>query len=211
MPSRPRARRGLALLPALLVAVLLLAGCSVQGVKATTQTEEALTAAGIAPESVYVNVEPVAGGVDQAEGDHTIQIELTYTGQTAAGPGLAEKAAEVVWKQSIAPVDTVLVRTREFQPDQEATRFTTDQLQTRFGPRPAGVEQVDRETLEREDANETKGLFAFVALLPVLFFGGLVLLVILVAVVVIVLVARSRRKAAPRPEAWPAQGPPYRR
>jgi hypothetical protein len=60
-------------------------------------------------------------------------------------------------------------------------------------PRPAGLERIDAATLATEDAEQTGGLLTFVALLPVLFVGGLVLILLLVVVVVVVLVARRRR------------------
>jgi hypothetical protein len=197
VPTQPRSAR-LALVA--LAAVLALAGCAPQTVKASTQAEQLLREAGVEVEGVYFNVEPAGGGPDTAAGDRIVQVEITYADKgPAAHPAIADTAARAVWTGSIAHIDTVLVKGPDDHPDASSSLFTAAQLNQRYGPRPAGLVTIDTATLAKEDAEQTSGLLAFVALLPVLFVGGLVLVfLVLVVVVVVVVVARRRRPHAPQ-------------
>jgi hypothetical protein len=46
------------------------------------------------------------------------------------------------------------------------TAHLNSELEQRFGPRPAGIVEIDAETIKKEDAQETSGLFTLAGLIP---------------------------------------------
>ena len=194
-PTRP-ASRAPALLLLLAIVAAALAGCAAQSVKANVQAEKVLEEAGVKVDHVYVNVEPVSGGPDTDAGARIIQVEVTL--ETAGAPDQAtvDTVAKTLWARSIAHIDAVLVQDSA-KDEASAVKLTGEQLTQRFGQRPAGVEQISADTLAAEDREQTKGLFTFVALLPLLTVAAIVGFLLLVAVIVIVIVVSRRKRLRP--------------
>jgi len=175
----PRAgvRGRLRLLAVVVAAVALLAGCDLATGTVRTATE--LQDAGIRnPNLQYDN------GVARVEFD------------PAAGPveGLREqeRAAEVIWRNLPFRVDRITVTSRDQDSLFAQRTYPRAELEARFGPRPAGLDQSPGDIARRVL------LWASIA--------GLLLL--LIVVLIIVLVVRAvRRRPPPQPAgAW--QQPP---
>lgn len=177
----PRAgvRGHLRLLAVVVTAVVLLAGCDLATGTVRTATE--LRDAGIRnPDLQYDN------GVARVEFD------------PAGGPvdALREgnRAAEVIWRNLPFRVDRITVTARGQDSLFAQRTYARADLEARFGPRPAGLDQSPGDIARRVL------LWASIA--------GLLLL--LVVVLIIVLVVRAvRRRPPPQPAgAWQQQPPP---
>jgi hypothetical protein len=176
---RPGVRGHLRPLAVVVVAVALLAGCDLATGTVRTATE--LRDAGIRnPDLQYDN------GVARVEFD------------PAGGPVEAlregNRAAEVIWRNLPFRVDRITVTARGQDSLFAQRTYARADLEARFGPRPAGLDQSPGDIARRVL------LWASIA--------GLLLL--LVVVLIIVLVVRAvRRRPPPQPAgAWRQQPPP---
>lgn len=176
---RPGVRGHLRPLAVVVVAVALLAGCDLATGTVRTATE--LRDAGIRnPDLQYDN------GVARVEFD------------PAGGPVEAlregNRAAEVIWRNLPFRVDRITVTARGQDSLFAQRTYARADLEARFGPRPAGLDQSPGDIARRVL------LWASIA--------GLLLL--LVVVLIIVLVVRAvRRRPPPQPAgAWQQQPPP---
>ncbi len=174
--TAPRLRRA-ALLLAVGLGLILLSGCGT--LSALTEVEDALEDDGFF--DVNLNLD-VVNGVDTAE--------VTATShRTLDDVDAVDRAAEIVWLEFDRQVDAV-----EVDVGAAADAFSRADLERRFGPRPAGL---DDESLG--DDLRRIGLWVVVALAAgALLCAGLVILVV-------VLLVRSRRRRGPPP----AQPQPY--
>jgi len=176
----PRAgvRGHLRLLAVVVTAVVLLAGCDLATGTVRTATE--LRDAGIRnPDLQYDN------GVARVEFD------------PAGGPAEAlregNRAAEVIWRNLPFRVDRITVTARGQDSLFAQRSYSRSDLEARFGPRPAGLDQSPGDIARRVL------LWASIA--------GLLLL--LVVVLIIVLVVRAvRRRPPPQPAGAWQQPPP---
>lgn len=181
------ARRGvLATLAALL---LLVTGCG--AIDAFLTTQEALEAEGFRNASVSWY---------STEGHETLYVTWDARATSTETLHLERlSAAHVVWR--VAPVHFDEV---EADPDtdvtDEATRaevFSRAELESQFGPRPAGLDR------DAGDLLNVRGILIGVGIAAVL---GIVL--VAVVIVVVVRAMRKRRATAPPPGAWGGWYPP---
>ena len=162
-----------------MVALGAVSGCGT--LSALTEIEDALEEDGFFDVSLNLDV---VNGVDTAE--------VTATShRTLDDVEAIERAAEIVWREFDRRVDAV-----EVDVGAAADAFGRDELERRFGPRPAGL---DDESLG--DDVRRIGIGVVIALaVGGLLCAGLVILIV-------VLLVRSRRKRGPPPYP-PGYGPP---
>ena len=176
----PRAgvRGHLRLLAVVVTAVVLLAGCDLATGTVRTATE--LRDAGIRnPDLQYDN------GV--------ARVEFDPTGGPAEALREGNRAAEVIWRNLPFRVDRITVTARGQDSLFAQRSYSRSDLEARFGPRPAGLDQSPGDIARRVL------LWASIA--------GLLLL--LVVVLIIVLVVRAvRRRPPPQPAGTWQQQPP---
>jgi hypothetical protein len=176
----PRAgvRGHLRLLAVVVAAVALLAGCDLATGTVRTATE--LGDAGIRnPNLQYDN------GV--------ARVEFDPAPGSVEGLREQERAAEVVWRNLPFRVDRITVASRDQDSLFAQRTYPRAELEARFGPRPAGLDQSPGDIARR-----------------VLLWAGIAgLLLLLIVVLIIVLVVRAvRRRPPPQPAgAWRQQPP----
>jgi hypothetical protein len=219
-PDRPRSVPALLLL--LVPLTLVAGGCRLdtpETDRAQAQARKVLTGAGVPVTLVTVSVTSVSEGADTSvsEGaDHLVTMHVVYDdGATSTDRAqVAETASRTIWLESIAEVDTIVVRAESTL---ETSDFTAPELERRLGARPPGLVQVDAATLAREQEEAAKGLLGVMlaTMLPIMI--GMVLSVVLMLVitvgVVVLIIVLVTRQSPPPPGPWgygPGPGPGYR-
>jgi hypothetical protein len=203
-PARPRSVPALLLL--LVPLTLVAGGCRLdtpETDRAQAQAQKVLTDAGVPVTLVTVSVTSVSEGAD-----HMVTMHVVYDdGATSTDRAqLAETASRTIWLESIAEVDTIVVRAESTL---ETSDFTAPELERRLGARPPGLVQLDAATLAREQEEAGKGLLGVMlaTMLPIML--GMVLSVVLMLVitvgVVVLIIVLVTRQSPPRPG-----GPAYR-
>jgi hypothetical protein len=183
-PTRTRTARWLCLAA---VAAVLAAGCG--------------TAVGYA--NTFLKLEEAGiSGADLSTSDD--QVQLAYDSKEAPGDALTEeenRAAEVIWRNLPQRFSALEVDPRV--EDVEPQVYSREDLQSRFGPRPARLDQGAGDI--EQDARDT---FRAIIVGAAIGFAVLLALVILV-IVLVVRAARKRRPPAPT-AGWPGTpgGPP---
>ena len=205
--SRPRSVPALLLL--LVTLTLVAGGCRLdtpETDRAEAQTEKVLTEADVPVTLVSFLVTTESEGADD-----TITVDVLYDGEAPSTDRaqVAQTAARTIWRQSIAEVDTIVVRPGS---SLETSEFTAPELEQRFGARPPGLVQVDAATMRHEQDEVLEGLFGLVlaSMVPVLI--GLILTLVIVVgliVLVVVLVMRQQRPPPPPPPGPVGYGPGY--
>jgi hypothetical protein len=175
---RAGARGHLRLLAVVVAALALLAGCDLATGTVRTATE--LRDAGIRnPDLQYDN------GV--------ARVEFDPAGGPVEGLREQQRAAEVIWRNLPFRVDRITVTARGQDSLFAQRTFSRADLEARFGPRPAGLDQSPGDIARRVL------LWASIA--------GLLLLVIVVLIIVLV-VRAVRRRPPPQPAGAWQQPPP---
>jgi hypothetical protein len=183
-PTRKRAAWWLCLAA---VAAVLLSGCGTAVGYANTFLE--LQEAGI-------------NGADISTSDDEVTLEYDSSAAPERLEAEMNRAAEVIWRNLPQRFTTLRVDPRL---DEDLARdYSREELQSRFGPRPARLDQGTGDI--EQDARNT---FRNILIGAAIGFGVLLVLVILV-IVLVVRAARKRRPPVP-PTGWPAGpggGPP---
>ncbi|HVD13890.1 MAG TPA: hypothetical protein VNK73_05530 [Actinomycetota bacterium] len=177
-PTRKRTARWLCLAA---VAAVLAAGCG--------------TAVGYA--NTFLKLEEA--GINSADLSTTDdEVHLAYDSNEEPGDALVEeenKAAEVIWRNLPQRFSTL-----EVDPqieDVPAQVYSREELQSRFGPRPSGLDQGSGD-IERDARNTFRTIIIGAAI-------GFAVLLALVIVVIVLVVRAARKRRPPTPTAgWPA-------
>jgi hypothetical protein len=176
-PSRKRTARWLCLAA---VAAVLVAGCG--------------TAVGYA--NTFLKLEEA--GINSADlSTSDDEVHLSYDSNGAPGDALVaeeNKAAEVIWRNLPQRFSTLEVDPQvEDVPPQVYSR---EELQSRFGPRPSGLDQGSGD-IEQDARNTFRTIIVGAAI-------GFAVLLALVIVVIVLVVRAARKRQPPAPATgWP--------
>jgi hypothetical protein len=181
-PTRKRTARWLCLAA---VAAVLLAGCG--------------TAVGYANTFLRLEEAGINGADLSTSGD---EVSLAYDSTEEPGDALVaeeDKAAEVIWRNLPQRFSTLQV---DPQVEDASPRvYSREELQSRFGPRPSGLDQGAGD-IERDARNTFRTIIIGAAI------GFAVLLALVIVVIVLVVRAARKRGPAAPTAGWPAPGGP---
>jgi hypothetical protein len=177
-PTRKRTARWLCLAA---VAAVLLAGCG--------------TAVGYANTFLRLEEAGINGADLSTSGD---EVSLAYDSTEEPGDALVaeeDKAAEVIWRNLPQRFSTLQV---DPQVEDASPRvYSREELQSRFGPRPSGLDQGAGD-IERDARNTFRTIIIGAAI------GFAVLLALVIVVIVLVVRAARKRGPAAPTAGWPA-------
>jgi hypothetical protein len=177
-PSRTRTAKWLCLAA---VAAVLVAGCG--------------TAVGYA--NTFLKLEEA--GITSADLSTTDgEVRLAYDSNEEPGDALVaeeNKAAEVIWRNLPQRFSTLVVDPQVSDVPPQA--YSREELQSRFGPRPAGLDQGSGD-VEQDVRNTFRAIIVGASV-------GFAVLLALVILLIVLVVRAARRRQPPAPAAgWPA-------